>query len=215
MAVPPPCFAKVRRFFNARHGFKSLEVHGPGVGGSTGGAGAAAGSTAFDRINVRLADRSKLMALCKDNRSFHHDRCPLGVTLSSIQMQVCPSARSSPPLYTPLLSVAPLSSLALFGSSGPTCLAVSCGSPPSAAWLTRLPSHSRVLTSALLRAAEVAAGRHDAGGSSAPAHLAARRGQRGRGAGARAGEGGGEGHHARWGAFSGHNIRGARGGGAG
>ena len=42
----------------------------------------------MDKSNqMRLAVLQALSALCQESGSFHHDRCPLGVTVSSVQME--------------------------------------------------------------------------------------------------------------------------------
>lgn len=41
----------------------------------------------FDEIEVQLCDRPSLSALCRESGSFHLDRCPLGCTINSVQMQ--------------------------------------------------------------------------------------------------------------------------------
>lgn len=80
----------VRRFFNKRCGFKSLKVgadsHGHAASASAPSSSSSSPS-AFDEIKLELCDRPSLTALCRESGSFHFDRCPLGCTINSVQMQ--------------------------------------------------------------------------------------------------------------------------------
>ena len=88
---------QIRAFFSERYGLKSLQQSSGGAGGGQ--------SAAFGELKVQLCDRSSMSALCRESGSFHHDRCPLGVTLSSISQQKWRATSSAEPTSASTSSV--------------------------------------------------------------------------------------------------------------